>query len=78
MTQHEKKFLVTGLTLGLVLAFGAYAAMRLWHPDSSAAKSQEAPILKYEPASEPAASQRAEQEQVQAEVSGSSIQLNQP
>jgi membrane fusion protein, copper/silver efflux system len=77
MTQHEKKFLVTGLTLGLVLAFGAYAAMSLWHPDPSAAKSQEAPILKYEPASEQATSQRAEQEQVQADASGSSIQLDQ-
>ncbi len=50
MTQHEKKFLVTGLTLGLMLAFAAYAAMRLWHPDRSAAQSQETPMLKYEAA----------------------------
>jgi RND family efflux transporter MFP subunit len=76
MTQHEKKFLVTGLTLGLVLAFGAYATIRLWHPDPSAAKSQEAPILKYEPASEQATSQPAEPE-VRADASVSSIQLDQ-
>ena len=48
MTQHEKKFLIRGLTLGLMLALVAYATMRLWHPDRSAAQSQEAPILKYE------------------------------
>ncbi len=77
MTQHEKKFLVTGLTLGLVLALVAHAGIRLWHPDRSAAQSQEAPILKYEAAPEQAASQRAEQEQVQADASVSSIQLNQ-
>ena len=29
MTQHEKKLLVTGLTLGLMLALVAYAAIRL-------------------------------------------------
>jgi RND family efflux transporter MFP subunit len=75
MTQHEKKFLVTGLILGLALAFVAYAAMRLWHPDRSAAQSQEAPTLKYEAAPEQAASQRTEQ--VQAVASVSSIQLNQ-
>src|SRR5437868_1839602 len=75
MTQHEKKFLVTGLTLGLMLAFAAHAAMRLWHPDRSAAQSQETPILNYEAAPEQAASQRAEQ--VQGDASVSSIQLNQ-
>src|SRR5437868_9561683 len=75
MTQHEKKFLVTGLTLGLMLPFAGYAAMRLWHPDRSAAQSQETPILKYEAAPEQAASQRAEQ--VQGDASVSSIQLNQ-
>jgi Cu(I)/Ag(I) efflux system membrane fusion protein len=75
MTQHEKKFLVTGLTLGLVLAFVAYTAMRLWHPERSAAQSQEAPILKYEAAPEQATSQRTAQ--VQADTSLPSIQLNQ-
>ena len=77
MTQHEKKFLVTGLTLGLALAFVAYAAMRLWHPDRSAAQSQEAPTLKYAAAPEQATSQRAEQEQVQTTAPVSSIQLDQ-
>ena len=75
MTQHEKKYLVTGLTLGLMLALVAYAAIRLWYPDRSAAQSQEAQILKYEAAPEQAASQRTEQ--VQANASVSSIQLNQ-
>jgi len=75
MTQHEKKFLVTGLTLGLVLAFVAYGAMRLWYPDRSAAQSHEAPIPKYEAAPEQATSQRAEQ--MQADASVSSIQLDQ-
>ena len=75
MTQPEKKFLVTGLTLGLMLALVAYAAMRLWHPDPSAAQSQEAPILKYEAAPEQATSQRTEQ--MQANASVSSIQLDQ-
>jgi RND family efflux transporter MFP subunit len=75
MTQHEKKYLVTGLTLGLMLALVAYAATRLWHPDRSAAQSQEAPILKYEAAPEQATSQRTEQ--MQADASVSSIQLNQ-
>ena len=75
MTQHEKKYLVTGLTLGLMLALVAYAVTHLWHPDRSAAQSQEAPILKYEAAPEQAASQRTEQ--VQADASVSSIQLNQ-
>ena len=49
--------------------------MRLWYPDRSAAQSQEAPILKYEVAPEQATSQRTEQ--VQADTSVSSIQLNQ-
>jgi RND family efflux transporter MFP subunit len=75
MTQHEKKFLVTGITLGLMLALVAYAAMRLLHPDPSAAQSQEGPILKYDAAPEQATSQRTEQ--VQADASVSSIQLNQ-
>jgi membrane fusion protein, copper/silver efflux system len=75
MTQHENRILITGLTLGLMLALVAYAAMRLWHPDHSAAQSPEAPILKYEGAPEQATSQRAEQ--VQADASVSSIQLNQ-
>jgi membrane fusion protein, copper/silver efflux system len=75
MTQHEKKFLVTGLTLGLALAFVAYGAVRLWHPDRSAAQSQEAPILQHEAALEQAASQRTEP--VPADASVSSIQLNQ-
>jgi RND family efflux transporter MFP subunit len=77
MTQHEKKFLLTGLTLGVVLAFVAYAAIRLWHPDHSAAQSHEAPIPKYEPAAEQSTSPRAEQERVQADASASSIQLDQ-
>ena len=72
MTQHEKKFLLIGLTLGLVLAFVAFAVARLWHPDHSAAHSQEAPIPKYE-----AASQAPPQEQTQAGTAVSSIQLDQ-
>jgi RND family efflux transporter MFP subunit len=75
MTHHEKKLLGTGLALGLVLAFVAYAAMRLWFPDRSAAQSQEAPTLKYEAAPEQATSQRTEQ--MQANASVSSIQLDQ-
>src|SRR6202162_4604528 len=75
MTQHEKKFLVRALTLGLRLPLVAYAAMRLWHPDPSAAQSQEAPILKYDAAPEQATSQRTEQ--MQANASVSSIQLDQ-
>jgi RND family efflux transporter MFP subunit len=75
MTQHEKKILVTGLALGLVLAFVAYAAMLLWHPDRSAAQTPEAPVLKYEAAPEQATSQRPEQ--MQADASVSSIQLDQ-
>jgi RND family efflux transporter MFP subunit len=75
MTQHEKKFLITGLTLGLMLALVAYAAIRLRYPDPSGAQSEEAPILKYEAAPEQATSQRTEQ--VQSDASASSIQLNQ-
>jgi membrane fusion protein, copper/silver efflux system len=75
MTQHEKKLLGTGLALGLVLAFVAYAAMRLWLPDRSAAQSQETPTLKYDAAPEQATSQRTEQ--MQANASVSSIQLDQ-
>jgi RND family efflux transporter MFP subunit len=75
MTQHEKKFLVTGLTLGLMLALVAYGAMRLQYPDRNAARSQQEPVLKYEAAPEQATSERTEQ--VQADASVSSIQLNQ-
>jgi RND family efflux transporter MFP subunit len=75
MTQHEKKILVTGLALGLALALVAYAAMLLWHPDRSAAQTQEAPTPKYEAAPEQATSKRSEQ--VQADASASSIQLDQ-
>src|SRR5258708_35864815 len=75
MTQHEKKFLVTGLALGLMLALIPYAAMRLQYPDRSAAQSQEAPILKYEAAPEPAGS--VSTEQMQATNSVSSIHVDQ-
>jgi RND family efflux transporter MFP subunit len=73
MTQHEKKLLLIGLTLGLALAFVAFAAVRLWHPDHSAAQSQEALIPKYEIA--PGAT--SPQEQTQAGTAVSSIQLDQ-
>ena len=76
MTQHEKKFLVTGLTLGLMLAFAVYAVIRIGHPEGSAAQTQEAPIPKYETTSDQASSQRAEHEQT-ADASVSSIQLKQ-
>jgi RND family efflux transporter MFP subunit len=75
MTQHEKKILGTGLVLGLVLAFGGYGAMQLWHPNRSAVQSQQMPILKYEAASEQVTSQHTEQ--VQVDTSGSKIQLDQ-
>ena len=75
MTLHEKKLLTTGLVIGLVLALGSYAAMRLRYPDRSAAQSQEAPILKYEATPEQSTSQRTEE--VQADTSVSSIQLDQ-
>ncbi len=77
MTHHEKKLLVTGLTLGLVLAFVAYAPISLWHPERSATQSHEAPIPKNEAAPDQATSQRAEHEQAQADASVSGIQLNQ-
>lgn len=77
MTQHEKKILAAGLALGLVLAFVAYAATRLWHPERSAAQTQEAPVPKYETAPEQPASQHPEHEQAQTDASVSSIQLNQ-
>jgi RND family efflux transporter MFP subunit len=77
MTHHEKKLLGTGLALGLVLAFVGYAATRLWHPERSAAQSQETSIPKYETAPEPTASQRPEREPAQADASVSSIQLDQ-
>ena len=77
MTHREKKLLGTGLALGLVLAFVSYAATRLWHPERSAAQTQEAPIPKYEAAPEPTASQRPEHELAQADASVSSIQLDQ-
>jgi membrane fusion protein, copper/silver efflux system len=75
MTQHEQKFLIRGLTLGLMLALVTYLAIRLWQPDRSAAQSQEAPILKYEAAPEESTSQPTQE--VQADASVSSIQLNQ-
>jgi RND family efflux transporter MFP subunit len=77
MTQHEKKILVTGLALGLALASVAYAATRLWHPERSAAQTQEAPIPKYEKTSDQTTSQSAEHEQTLAGASVSSIQLDQ-
>jgi membrane fusion protein, copper/silver efflux system len=76
MTQQEKKFLGTGLALGLGLAFVAYAAILLWHPDHSAAQSQAAAIPRYEAASE-ATSQGAGPEQGQRDASVSGIQLDQ-
>lgn len=73
MTQHEKKLLLVGLGLGLLLAFVSFAVARLWHPDRSAAQSQQAPIPKYETESQ--ATPR--QEQTQAGTVVSSIQLDQ-
>ena len=75
MTRNEKKILGTGLALGLVLAFAAFGAIRLWHPERSTAQSQQAPIPKYEAAPEQATSQRTEQGQANASVS--SIHLDQ-
>lgn len=77
MTHHEKKILATGLALGLVLAFAAYAAIRLWHPERSAAQTQESPIPKYETSSDPTMSQSVEHEPAQADPSAPSIQLDQ-
>jgi len=76
MTRNETTILSAGLTLGLVLAFGAFGAMRLWHPERSAAQSQEAPIPKYETRLDHTASQRTRPEQEQAGTSVSDIQLN--
>jgi RND family efflux transporter MFP subunit len=77
MTHHEKKILATGLALGLVLAFVAYAAIRLWHPEHSGAQSQEAPVPKDETTSDQTRSQSAEHEPAQADASVSSIQIDQ-
>ena len=77
MTHDEKKLLGTGLGLGLVLAFVAYAAIRLWYPEHTVAQSQETPVPKYETAPEPTASQLPEHERAQAHASVSSIQLDQ-
>jgi RND family efflux transporter MFP subunit len=77
MTHHEKKILGTGLALGFVLAFVAYAAIRLWYPEHSAAQSQEALVPKYETTSDQTTSQSAEHEPAQADASVSSIQLDQ-
>jgi Cu(I)/Ag(I) efflux system membrane fusion protein len=76
MTRNGTKILGTGLALGLVLAFGAFGTMRLWHPERSAAQSQEAPIPKYETRLDHTASQRTRPEQEQAGTSVSDIQLN--
>jgi len=76
MTRNETTILSAGLTLGLVLAFGAFGAMRLWHPERSAAQSQESPIPNYETTSDHTASQRTKPEQEQAGTSVSDIQLN--
>ena len=77
MTHHERKILGTGLALGFVLAFVAFAVIRLWHPERSAAQSQEAPIPKYETSQEQAATQHPEPGQAQADAPVSSIQLDQ-
>ncbi len=77
MTLHEKKLLVTGLILGLVLAFVAYAAKGLWHPDLSATQSHEALIPRSETAPNQATSQPTEHEQARADAPVSSIQLDQ-
>src|ERR1035437_11192608 len=77
MTRNEKKILGTGLALGLVLAFGAFGALRLWHPERSAAQPQEAPAPQYETTPEQTTSQRTKPEQEKADASVSNIQLNQ-
>jgi Cu(I)/Ag(I) efflux system membrane fusion protein len=77
MTRNEKKILGTGLALGLGLAFGAFVALRLWHPERIAAQSPEAPTPMYETRSEQTTSQRTEPEPVQADASVSNIQLTQ-
>jgi RND family efflux transporter MFP subunit len=77
MTSNETKILGTGLVLGLVVAFGAFGAMWLWHPERSAAQSQETPIPKYETTSEQTTAERSKPEQDQADASVSNIHLNQ-
>src|SRR5437879_5504929 len=63
MTQHENKFVITGLTLGLMLALVAYAAMRTWHRDRSPAQSPDAPSRTYEGEPEQATAQPREAHQ---------------
>jgi Cu(I)/Ag(I) efflux system membrane fusion protein len=77
MTRNEKKILGTGLALGLVLAFGAFGALRLWHPERSAAQPQEVPAPQYETTPEPTISPRTKPEPEKADASVSNIQLNQ-
>ena len=76
MTRNEKKILGTGLALGLVLAFGAFGALRLWHPERSAAQPQEAPAPQYETTPEQATSQRTKPGPEKADASVSNIQLS--
>jgi RND family efflux transporter MFP subunit len=75
MTRNEKKIFGTGL--GLVLAFVAFGALRLWHPERIAAQPQEAPTPKYETTLEQTISQRTKPDQEQADASVSNIQLTQ-
>lgn len=75
MTRNEKKILGTGLALGLVLAFGAFGALRLWHPERIAAQPQEIPAPQYETAPEPTTSPRTKPEAEKADASASDIQL---
>src|SRR6202158_3844540 len=77
MTRNEKKILGTGLALGIVLAFGVFGALRLWHPERIAAQPQEAPTPKYETTPEQATSQPANPEQENSDASVSNIQLTQ-
>ncbi len=77
MTRNEKKILGTGLALGLVLAFGAFGALRLWHPERIAAQPQEATAPQYETTPEQATSQPAKPEPENSDASVSTIQLNQ-
>ena len=77
MTRNEKKILSTGLALGLGLAFGAFGALQLWHPERIAAQPQETPTPQYETTPEPATSPRTNPEQENSDASVSNIQLNQ-
>jgi RND family efflux transporter MFP subunit len=77
MTRNEKKILGTGLALGIVLAFGVFGALRLWHPERIAAQPQEAPTAKYETTPEQATPQPANPEPENADASVSNIQLTQ-